>query len=83
MDAIFDAVRAEVGRARSRYPAWPENIVMAVAVAAEEMGEVVKDANTYYWRQGNATPETIRKEAIQAMAMLVRVLEETPEMRHG
>lgn len=83
MECIFAAVRAEAERARSIYPAWPDNIVMAAAVAAEEMGEVVKDVNTYYWRQGDATIADIRKEAIQTMAMLVRFLEETPGMVDG
>lgn len=77
-DPVWAEVETEVNRARSLYPDWPLNIVHAAAIAAEEMGEIVKDCNTFHWRQGKATVQDVRKEAIQTIAMLYRFLTETP-----
>lgn len=76
----LEAVLNEVNRARAKYPKWPDNIVMAAAVASEESGETVKACNNYFWRHGNDTPEDIQKEAIQAAAMWIRFLVDTPAM---
>ena len=81
-----DAMRLivqEVYSATSRYPLWPSNLVMAAAIAEEESGEVVKECNTYHWKQGPTTLDDIRKEAIQAAAMWIRFLVDTPEMGDG
>ena len=77
---IFDEVRAELSRARTRYPWWPSDMVHAAAVASEESGEVVKAVNNYFWSHGNDTLDDIRKEAIQAIAMWTRFLTETSDM---
>lgn len=79
-DQVFSLVRAELGKARTRYPWWPSDMVHAAAVANEENGEVVKAVNNYYWMHGDETLEDIRKEAIQAIAMWVRFLAETPDV---
>lgn len=80
LDKIIFDMSAEMKRAQAKFPTWPQNIVEAAAVVSEEMGEVVKDANTYRWRQGKATPQDIYTEAIQTGAMLLRFLTETPVM---
>lgn len=78
-DAVLMVVN-ELNKARSRYPQWPDNIVMAAAIANEESGEVVKACNNYYWRHGEDMPDDIAKEAIQAAAMWIRFLVDTPVM---
>ena len=70
----------ELYSAQRKYPAWPANLVMAAAIAAEESGEVVKECNTYHWRQGKTTLDDIKLEAIQAAAMWIRFLVDTPAM---
>ena len=80
---IILAALTELERARRLYPAWPADLVHAAAVASEEMGEVVKSCNSYYWQQGSDTVDDIRTEAIQAIAMLLRFLAETPTVKEG
>jgi len=77
---VFALVRAELTKARSRYPWWPSDLVQACAIANEESGEVVKAVNNRYWAHGPETIEDIRKEAVQAIAMWVRFLVETPDV---
>jgi DNA-binding CsgD family transcriptional regulator len=78
---VFDLARAELARARAKYPAWPSDLVHAAAIASEESGEVVKACNSYVWQQGDETPADIRKEAVQAIAMFVRLLTESEVLR--
>ena len=85
MNALTDAtvtelVSAELARARHKFPWWPNDLVKACAIASEESGEVTKAVNNYYWAHGNDTPIDIQAEAIQAIAMLVRFLVDTPDM---
>ena len=70
----------EVRKARTKFPGWPGNSVMACAVVAEEMGELTQAVNELYWDQGEASLADVRKEAIQTGAMLLRFLLETPVM---
>jgi NTP pyrophosphatase (non-canonical NTP hydrolase) len=73
-EQVFALVRAELDKARTRYPWWPQDMVHAAAIASEESGEVVKAVNNYYWEQGDDTWTDIEKEAVQAMAMWCRFL---------
>lgn len=71
---VYAAVSAELQRARTRYPWWPQDMIHAAAIASEESGEVVKAVNNHVWAQGHDTPDDIRAEAVQAIAMWVRFL---------
>lgn len=70
----------ELNRARALYPWWPDDLIRAAAIAAEESGEVVKSCNDLV-HHNKATLEDIRAEAIQAAAMWLRFLIETPGVR--
>lgn len=70
----------EVRKARTKFPGWPGNSVMACAVVAEEMGELTQAVNELYWNQGESSLSDVQKEAIQTGAMLIRFLLETPVM---
>lgn len=80
---VYAAVQAELQRARAKYPQWPLDIIHAAAVANEEVGEVVKSVNNYFWLHGEDTVADIHQEAVQAIAMLVRFVTETPAMQEG
>ena len=77
---IVLAVLTELDRARARYPRWPADLIHAAAIASEESGEVVKSVNNYVWQQGDDSIADIRKEAIQAIAMWMRFLADSPQM---
>ena len=77
---VFALVRAELAKARTRYPWWPADLVHACAIANEESGEVVKAVNNRYWAHGTDTLDDIRKEAVQAIAMWVRMLTESQDV---
>jgi hypothetical protein len=78
-EQVFDAVRIELSKARSRYAFWPTDMIHAAAIASEESGEVVKAVNNRYWQQGDDSWADIQKEAVQAIAMWVRFLAETAD----
>lgn len=75
---IMQAVFAELAAARQRYPAWPVDIVHATVVMVEEATETLKAANEVRWGHKGTTVAEVRREAIQTMAMCVRLLTETP-----
>jgi len=77
---IILSALTELERARRLYPEWPADLVHAAAVVSEEVGEVTKGCNDLYWHQ-RGTVDDIRTEAIQAIAMLLRFLAETPRMK--
>lgn len=79
---VFELVARELEKARARYPFWPADIVAAAAIASEESGEVIKATNEFYWSQGDSKLADIRVEAIQAIAMWVRFLTETPPVQN-
>lgn len=79
-EQALEAVLNEVNRARAKYPSWPDNIVMAAAIASEESGEVVRSCNSFHWQQGDDSPADIMNEAIQAAAMWIRFLVDSPLM---
>ena len=78
-EALY-AILTELEKARTKFPNWPGNSVMACAVVAEEMGELTQAINELHWDQGDAKLADARKEAIQTGAMLLRFLLETPVM---
>jgi hypothetical protein len=69
---------AEVRKARTKFPGWPGNSVMACGIVAEEMGELTQAVNELYWAQGESGLSDVHKEAIHTGAMLIRFLLETP-----
>jgi len=79
--AIFIEVIAELESARKRYPSWPDDIVHATVVMCEEAGESLRAANEIRWQHKGTTPDELRKEVIQTMAMCLRLLTETPGLQ--
>jgi NTP pyrophosphatase (non-canonical NTP hydrolase) len=67
---IYAEVEAELARARHKFPK-SDHLVLALA---EEAGEVTKAALDLHY--GKGTPEELRKEIVQAIAMCVRLAEE-------
>lgn len=80
--AVLALIVAELERVRQpgMYPGWQADLVHAAAIASEESGEVVKAVNDYAWEGGDALLEEIFREGIQAAAMWVRFLVESPSM---
>lgn len=71
-------VFAELDRARSLHPVWPNDTIHATAIMLEEAGEVLRAANNLVWGHKGGTVEDVRKEVIETMAMCLRLLVETP-----
>lgn len=67
-------VCAEVDRATAKFPTWPTDALHAVAVVAEEMGELQKEVLQMTYEPHKSTPESVRKEAVQLAAMSLRFL---------
>lgn len=79
-EQVFELVRGELAKARTRYPFWPADLVHAAAIANEEMSEVIKSVNNRFWGHGDDTWADIQGEAVQAIAMLVRFLTESQDI---
>lgn len=66
-------IEAELERAKTIHPNYPENMFERVAIISEEMGEVVKATLDHSY--GKDSIEHIKEELIQTAAMCIRMLE--------
>jgi len=73
-ERVYLEIAAEVDRATSKFPTWPTDALHAVAVVAEEMGELQKEVLQLTYEPHKSTTETVRKEAVQLAAMALRFL---------
>ena len=73
---LVEAARAEAEKAMRKFP-QPNYVISKVA---EEAGEVVKAA--IHCAEGRETPENVKLEIVQAMAMLIRLYVEGDQV-HG
>ncbi len=71
---IADVISAEVARAARKFPTWPSDPVHAVAVIAEEVGELQKAVLEAVYEPQKASRANIKLEAIQAAAMCWRFI---------
>ena len=65
-------ILCEVERAREKHPQWPDDIIHAVAIVAEESGEAVRAALNHVYHGGSI--EEVRTELVQTAAMCIRML---------
>ena len=72
VDKVFESIAAEVLRAESQHPEWPDDLIYAAAMVAEESGELVKACLQHHYEERQIAK--VRTEAIQTAAMCVRLL---------
>lgn len=63
----------EMRRAEEKHPEWPEDIVHAAAIVAEESGELVRAAVNCYYENEQLRVE-VAEEAVQTAATCLRLL---------
>lgn len=68
---VYALINAELIRAQSKHPIFPEEVFQQLAIMQEEAGEVTKAVLEYHFEDG--TLEHIREELIQTAAMCVRM----------
>ena len=71
-DRVLRDIVDELGRARSKFPTWPDDPLHAAAVVNEEAGELTRAVLKWVYEGGNA--EDVKREAVQTAAMAVRFL---------
>ena len=71
-DQAIKLILDELDRAEKKFPSWPVDPVHAVAIVAEESGELVKAALDYSYSDGGL--KGMEREAVQVGAMAVRFL---------
>lgn len=65
----------ELQRAINKFPLWPDDMLHALTIVQEEVGELAKDVLQFHYEPNEGkTVETIRAEAVQSIAMLHRFL---------
>jgi len=81
-------LRAELQKAVAKFPTWPTDPIHACQVVGEEVGELYKEVLQLTYEPHKSSKDAVRKEAVQAMAMIVRfykgldVYEYTPGPQH-
>ena len=65
-------ILCEVNRAKEIHPEWPDDVIHAVAIVAEESGEAVRAALNYAYHGG--AKKDIKTELIQTAATCIRAL---------
>ena len=72
---VVNSVLDELQRAVIKFPQWPTDPLHAMGIVAEEVGELAKEVLQFVYEPQKSSREAIRKEALQAAAMLLRFLE--------
>jgi NTP pyrophosphatase (non-canonical NTP hydrolase) len=78
---IMDDVIAELNSARESFPLWPEDPLHAVAILNEEVGELNKAILQIAYEPHKASPDDVRKEAVQVAAMALRFIHNLGQCR--
>jgi NTP pyrophosphatase (non-canonical NTP hydrolase) len=72
VDKWLDEFLWELINAEKKHPGWPDDVVHASAILAEESGELTQAALDYHYSNGAA--ERLAEEAVQCGAMALRFL---------
>lgn len=72
---LLESVRAELRRAKVKFPLWPTDPLHALAILGEEFGELNKSVLEHAYEPRKSSLEDVRVEAIQTAAMALRFLE--------
>jgi lysyl-tRNA synthetase class I len=67
-------IEVELDRATAKFPTWPNDPFHALAILAEEVGELQKAVLQMAYETHLASVADVRKEAVQTVAMAIRWL---------
>lgn len=68
----MEAIAAELKRATTKHPHWPQDMVYKAAIVQEESGELIRAAVQYEMEGGALTP--IIEEAVQTASTCIRLI---------
>lgn len=68
----IDMIYAELRKAEEKHPDWPDDLIHAVAILTEEVGEAMQAAIDCTYAKGDV--EHLKKELAQCGAMAIRAL---------
>lgn len=74
LEAVIAEVEAELDRAVEKFPTWPNHIIHAGNVVAEEAGELAKAVLQSVYEPSKADLADVAAEAVQTAAMAIRFL---------
>lgn len=77
---VIVAIFKELKQAKEKHPNWPDDIIHAAAIVAEESGELTKAALQWTYEQGDI--QDAEKEAIQVIVTAIRFLEGLAESKY-
>ena len=69
------AIDDELRRAMTKFPLWPVDVLHAVGIVNEEVGELNRAILQQVYEPHKNKPGAVRAEAIQSAAMLLRFLD--------
>lgn len=71
---IINLIQTEIERAEIKHPNWPDDMVYAASIVAEESGELIRSAVQHEMESEFGCIEDVKKEAIQTAATCIRLL---------
>ena len=73
-------IEEHLDKARSKHPRFVEGLIQVPAIAAEELGEMVKEINDAYYANVTIEREILikaaKEEAFDLIAVLIRFVED-------
>lgn len=75
-EKAIELIFAELRKAESKHPGWPQDKIHAVGILTEEVGEAMQAAIDYTYDEGDL--EHLRTELAQTGAMAIRALLHLP-----
>lgn len=76
---LFAEVLAELDRARTKFPLWPDDPLHALAILQEEVGELQKAVLERCYEFDTSSLTDIHNEGVQVIAMGIRFLDSLME----
>ena len=73
-------IEEHLDKARSKHPRFVEGLIQVPAIAAEELGEMVKEINDAYYESNTQIRKKLiqcaKSEALDLIAVLIRFIED-------
>jgi NTP pyrophosphatase (non-canonical NTP hydrolase) len=77
-DTVIELIFMELRKAEEKHPFWPDDVIHAVGIITEEVGEAMQEAIDWTYTE-KKNMENLKKELAQTGAMAIRALMHLPD----
>ncbi len=85
-DKVIEMIFAELKKAEEKHPSWPDDLIHAVGIITEEVGEAMQEAIDLTYKSPPSkidVLDNLKIELAQVGAMAIRALMRLPDENGG